>query len=179
MAMPAASPCRSRGALLSTGGKARRYALFLQCTLRCVNTSSEVGPASDACANSDALRKLADALGSAVRPQLWLFFPPNPHGFPGTAFACGSVDRSPSSETRESLGVAIKAVVDDTSAESLILGIEREGRGDPGRIDGEWIGTAIDLADDVGVRVVGVLISHSSGVRSLNAAELASYRNRV
>ena len=109
--------------------------------------------------------KLAFALGPALRWQLWLFFPPNAFGWGGAAMPCDDLPRRPPPEAGDTLFAVIDPVARRAPASELILGLERRGGPDPGRIDREWMRAVADAADRAGVRLRSVLISHTRGVR--------------
>ena len=109
--------------------------------------------------------QLAYALGPAIRWQLWLFFPANESGFGGLAMPCDDLPRRAPAEAADVLHTVIGGVAQHTSATELILGLERRGGPDPGRLDREWMLAASTAADRAGVRLRAVLISHTRGVR--------------
>ncbi len=127
---------------------------------------------------------LAYALGPAIRWQLWLFFPPNAAGFDGAAMPCDDLPRRAPAEAADVLCNVITAVVDRAPVDELILGLERRGGPDTGRLDREWMLATADAADRAGVRLRSVLISHTRGVRkhappapTLSGAAVASEQN--
>ena len=109
--------------------------------------------------------QLALALGRAIRWQLWLFFPPDEHGFGGAAMPCDDLPRRAPAEAADVLHTVISGVAERTSASELILALERRGSPDPGRLDRDWMLAAATAADRAGVRLRSVLISHTRGVR--------------
>jgi hypothetical protein len=109
--------------------------------------------------------KLALALGPALKWQLWLFFPPNEFEWEGAAMPCDDLPRRPPPEAVDTLFTVIDALAQRVPSIELILGLERRGGPDPGRIDREWMRVAADAADRAGVRLRSVLISHTRGVR--------------
>lgn len=109
--------------------------------------------------------RLALALGPAIRWQLWLFFPPDENGFGGAAMPCDDLPRRAPADASEVLFTVIDGVVKHAGAREFILGLERRGGPDPGRLDREWMRAASTAADRVGVRLRSVLISHTRGVR--------------
>lgn len=109
--------------------------------------------------------QLAYALGPAIRWQLWLFFPPNEHGFGGLAMPCDDLPRRAPADAPDMLYNVVHAVAEHAGASELIIGLERRGGPDPGRLDREWMLAAATAADRAGVRLRSVLISHTRGVR--------------
>jgi hypothetical protein len=109
--------------------------------------------------------QLAYALGPAIRWQLWLFFPANAFGFGGAAIPCDDLPRRAPAEAADVLHTVISAVTECAPASELILGLERRGGPDPGRLDREWMLAVSTAADRAAVRLRSVLISHTRGVR--------------
>jgi len=109
--------------------------------------------------------QLAYALGPAIRWQLWLFFPANDDGFGGLAMPCDDLPRRAPAEAADTLFTVVHGVAQHSGANELIIGLERRGGPDPGRLDREWMLTASTAADRAGVRLRSVLISHTRGVR--------------
>ena len=109
--------------------------------------------------------QLAYALGPAIRWQLWLFFPANDDGFGGLAMPCDDLPRRAPADAADTLFTVIDGVARHSGATELILGLERRGGPDPGRLDREWMLAAATAADQAGVRLRAVLISHTRGVR--------------
>ncbi|MBX9471059.1 hypothetical protein [Microcella sp.] len=109
--------------------------------------------------------QLAYALGPALRWQLWLFFPANDNGFGGLAMPCDDLPRRAPTDAADTLFTVIDGVAQHSGATELIIGLERRGGPDPGRLDREWMLAASTAADRAGVRLRAVLISHTRGVR--------------
>ena len=109
--------------------------------------------------------QLAHALGPAIRWQLWLFLPANDDGFGGLAMPCDDLPRRAPADAADTLFTVIDGVARHSGATELILGLERRGGPDPGRLDREWMLAASSAADRAGVRLRAVLISHTRGVR--------------
>ena len=109
--------------------------------------------------------QLAYALGPAIRWQLWLFFPANDDGFGGLAMPCDDLPRRAPTDAADTLFTVIDGVAQHSGATELIIGLERRGGPDPGRLDREWMLAATTGADRAGVRLRAVLISHTRGVR--------------
>ena len=109
--------------------------------------------------------QLALALGPALRWQLWLFFPANDDGFGGLAMPCDDLPRRAPADAADTLFTVIDGVARLSGATELIIGLERRGGPDPGRLDREWMLAVATAADRAGVRLRSVLISHTRGVR--------------
>lgn len=113
---------------------------------------------------NDADRQFAEALGPAIRRQLWLRFDTPGAATKGVVIQLDQLPAAAPPEAAANLTNVMAALVEQGNYTSVTLVLERHGGPEPTTRDREWMRAARDAAERVGLDIGLVLISHSRGV---------------
>lgn len=115
---------------------------------------------------NDADRQFIEALGPAIRRQLWLRFDTPGATTKGVAIQLDQLPAAAPPDAAASLANVMRVLVERGNYSSVSPVFERRGGPEPTARDREWMHAFRTAAQQVDLDIGIVLISHSRGVRA-------------